>query len=106
MCGSTREATVNHHLGHSSYVFSSRVALAMREDPVAKDDYPEAERPTVWLGSLVCWPVPSNEWISMQCAMHAARLPATSMLLSGSDCLVLAWGGGGVEQNNPRTVLP
>jgi hypothetical protein len=42
----------------------------------------------------------------MQCAMHAVRRPATSMSLSGPDCLVLGWGVGGVEQDNPRTVLP
>jgi len=55
MCGSTREGTVNHSLGHS-YVFSSFVALAMRENRMAKVDYPEAKRedPLVWLGSLVC----------------------------------------------------
>ena len=43
MCGSTQEGTVNHHLGHS-YVHSSCVALAMREDRMAKDDFSEAER--------------------------------------------------------------
>jgi hypothetical protein len=43
MCGSTQEGTVNHHLGHG-HVFSSCVALAMREDRVAKDDFSEAER--------------------------------------------------------------
>jgi hypothetical protein len=43
MCGSTQEGTVNRHLGHS-YVSSSCVALAMREDRMAKDDFPEAER--------------------------------------------------------------
>jgi hypothetical protein len=34
---------VNHYLGHS-YVSSSCVAMAMREDRKAKDDFPEAER--------------------------------------------------------------
>jgi hypothetical protein len=43
MCGSTQEGTANHHLGHS-YVFSSCVVLAMREDRMAKDDFLEAER--------------------------------------------------------------
>lgn len=43
----------------------------------------------------------------MQRLMHAARRPATSILLCGSDCLVLGgvWGVAGVEQDNPRTVL-
>lgn len=43
MCGSTQEGTVDRHLDHS-YVFSSCVALAMREDRMAKDGFLDAER--------------------------------------------------------------
>lgn len=103
MCGSTQEGTVNHHLGHG-YVFSSCVALAMREDRMAKDDFSEAERGSSRLarkfGLLAEWTS------SMQCAMHAARLPATaSMLLSGSDCLQLSWVGVWMGSNKTIRVL-
>lgn len=44
MCGFSREGTVCESSFGSSYVFSFSVALAMKEDRMAKDDFPEGER--------------------------------------------------------------
>ena len=69
---------------------------------MAKDDFSEAERfpssgSEVWFASLC----PRTN--AMRCASSCYY---SSVLPSGSDCFVLGWGGVGVEQDNPRTVLP